>query len=179
MSRVLLALQVSTLGCRLSATTACVPLPLAERRSHLAAGWRTWFEISHLPLFFSPAGICMSVSSLKGWRENPAFRWMTAPDYSLVLFLFLPIRSEIELNQHALAQKSTGLAHWGIARHVWEDNEGNSEPPGHALPMECSKLEEVSTLLYQGDKSRQASGRGYCELLCRQKGWWWSCPLNP
>lgn len=39
-----------------------------------------------------------------------------------------------------------------------------------ALPVECSKLEELSTLLHQGDKSRQASGRGYRESLCRQKG---------
>lgn len=34
-------------------------------------------------------------------------------------FIFIPsFRSEIEFHQHALAQESAGLAHWGIARHV-------------------------------------------------------------
>lgn len=53
-----LALQVFKPGCRPSAIMVCLPLPMAAIRSCLAAATRTWFEVSPLLLFYSPASMC-------------------------------------------------------------------------------------------------------------------------
>lgn len=74
------ALQVSKPGCGLSATMVCVPFLMAEIRSHLAAGRRTWFEGPPLLLFSSPVSSCHPQRG----REDPALCWMTAPTCGLI-----------------------------------------------------------------------------------------------
>lgn len=84
-------------------------------------------------------------------------------------FIFISsFRSEIEFHQHALVRK-VQVWHTGELQDMYE-RIMRATLNLLALPMECSKLEELPTLLHQGDKSRQVSGRGYRKLLCRQKG---------